>query len=165
MCLTISYSTIPKLSFVFSYRHTHQRLAIVSFSHSLNITSLFSKNTCYHYNAFRKCQPSNKMFLSHSTELAFTFALTWLLACWRPVSFHLPWSYGSWDSGRCLLSRASQTGWCPGPPSGCIWCAQIVQSSWPEKTNDSTQLKSYYFMQFYFFHGKGLPSCYMYIKF
>lgn len=107
---------------------------------------------------------NNKIFFSHSTELAFTFALTWLLVCWRPVSFHLPWSCGSWDSGRCLLSRASQTGWCPGPPSGCIWCAQIVQSSWPEKTNDSTQLKSYYFMQFYFFHEKGLPACYMYIK-
>lgn len=106
---------------------------------------------------------NNKISFSHSTALAFTFALTWLLACWRPVSFHLPWSCGSWDSGQCLLSRASQTGWCPGPPSGCIWCVQTFQSSWPEKKN-STRLKSYFFMQFYLFHGKGLPSCYMYIK-
>lgn len=88
MCLTISYSTIPKLSFVFSYRYTHQRLAIVSFSHSLNITSLFSKNTCYHYNAFRKYQPSTTTKFSFHTPLNLLSLSLWL-GCW-PVEdlFH-----------------------------------------------------------------------------
>lgn len=87
MCLTISYSTIPKLSFVFSYRYTHQRLA-VSFSHSLNITGLFSKNTCYHYNAFRKYQPSTTTKFSFHTPLNLLSLSLWL-GCW-PVEdlFH-----------------------------------------------------------------------------
>lgn len=88
MCLTISYSTIPKLSFTFFYRYTHQRLAIVSFSHSLNITSLFSKNTCYHYNAFRKYQPSTTTKFSFHTPLNLLSLSLWL-GCW-PVEdlFH-----------------------------------------------------------------------------
>lgn len=89
MCLTISYSTIPKLSFTFFYRYTHQRLAIVSFSHSLNITSLFSKkNTCYHYNAFRKYQPSTTTKCSFHTPLNLLSLSLWL-GCW-PVEdlFH-----------------------------------------------------------------------------
>lgn len=78
MCLTISYSTIPKLSFVFSYRYTHQRLAIVSFSHSLNITSLFSKNTCYHtmhFGSTSQAQQQNFPFTLHWTCFHFRFDL------------------------------------------------------------------------------------------
>lgn len=71
--LTVPFQNFPSRFF---YRYTHQRLAIVSFSHSLNITSLFSKNTCYHYfGSTSQAQQQNFPFTLHWTCFHFRFDL------------------------------------------------------------------------------------------
>lgn len=89
MSLCVSqFLTVPFQNFPSRFSIGTLIKGLQSFSHSLNITSLFSKNTCYHYNAFRKYQPSATTKFSFHTPLNLLSLSLWL-GCW-PVEdlFH-----------------------------------------------------------------------------